>query len=180
VSHGFLIRSARWPEDRARIAALDTSFLVERRLAVSLAADGARMSEERLAAPWRKSYPLDLPDAEVQAFGWATVAEQGGSIIGFGAGRFETWNQRANLAHLYVSPPARGRGVGRALVESALEDARGRSARCLWVETQDTNVPAVRFYEALGFARCGFDTTLYDPASSDRQEVAIFLARRLR
>lgn len=173
------IRSSRWPDDRAAIAAIDTSFLVERHLTIVSGAHTVTLREDRTAPPWRKAYPLDLDEAETQSFCWSAVAEHEGIVTDFAATRFEAWNRRANLTHLYVAPSARGRGVGRALVDGAILDARTRGARCLWVETQTVNVPAIRFYEALGFVWCGFDASLYDPALSAQAETALFLARSL-
>lgn len=37
------------------------------------------------------------------------------------------------------------------------------AARCLWLETQNVNYPAVQFYLRLGFELCGLDQTLYAP-----------------
>jgi ribosomal protein S18 acetylase RimI-like enzyme len=47
------------------------------------------------------------------------------------------------------------------------------------VETQTTNVRAIRFYERAGFEWCGFDTSLYDPVEVAAGEVALFFSRPL-
>jgi ribosomal protein S18 acetylase RimI-like enzyme len=60
---------------------------------------------------------------------------------------------RSDLAVLWdirVAPAFRGRGVGRALFEAAETRALTRGCRELKVETQNINVPACRFYAALG------------------------------
>lgn len=80
---------------------------------------------------------------------------------------------------LFVAPASRGRGVGRALLASALDFARGARMRCLALETQTTNVPAIRFYRRAGFRFCGIHTALYDPASVAPEEVAVFFTRSL-
>jgi ribosomal protein S18 acetylase RimI-like enzyme len=69
------------------------------------------------------------------------------------------------------------RGIGRALVEAALEGARQLGARGVWVETQTTNYGAIIFYERTGFSWCGLDTSLYDPAHVSGDEIAIFFWR---
>jgi ribosomal protein S18 acetylase RimI-like enzyme len=56
------------------------------------------------------------------------------------------------LAELYVTPQARGRGVGRALVESAIELARGRGADHMDLGTGEQDVAARALYESLGFS----------------------------
>jgi ribosomal protein S18 acetylase RimI-like enzyme len=45
------------------------------------------------------------------------------------------------------------------------------------LETQATNVPAIRFYMALGFAVVGLDLSLYGNDDAARGEVALFMAR---
>ncbi|MFH9008871.1 GNAT family N-acetyltransferase [Streptomyces afghaniensis] len=52
---------------------------------------------------------------------------------------------------LIVSEEARGRGVGRALVRSAVDEARRRGARRLTLRVLGHNTPARGLYEAEGF-----------------------------
>ena len=62
---------------------------------------------------------------------------------------------------LAVAPAARGRQVGRRLVEAAAEEARRRGARALRLDVFDNNAPAIALYRAAGFADCGvFDITV--------------------
>lgn len=55
------------------------------------------------------------------------------------------------LAELYVVPQWRGRGIGRALMEAALDHARARGADYMDLGTAETDVAARRLYESLGF-----------------------------
>ena len=105
------------------------------------------------------------------------VAHEADAVVGLAALRFEEWNRRACLEHLYVAKPHRRRGIGRVLVESAVKRARQLRARGVWVETQTTNYGAIRFYERTGFAWCGLDTSLYDPDDVSVNEIAVFLWR---
>ncbi|MFI8836640.1 GNAT family N-acetyltransferase [Streptomyces afghaniensis] len=52
---------------------------------------------------------------------------------------------------LVVSEEARGRGVGRALVRAAVDEARRRGARRLTLRVLGHNTPARKLYEAEGF-----------------------------
>ena len=61
-----------------------------------------------------------------------------------------------------------GRGVGRALLEHLIREARTMGMASLWLETGSTPefVPALRLYESAGFVRCGpFDGYAEDPFS---------------
>ncbi|MDQ1020155.1 GNAT family N-acetyltransferase [Streptomyces afghaniensis] len=52
---------------------------------------------------------------------------------------------------LAVAEEARGRGVGRALVRAAVDEARRRGARRLTLRVLAHNTPARKLYEAEGF-----------------------------
>ena len=55
------------------------------------------------------------------------------------------------LAELYVVPARRGQGIGRALMEAAMDLARGRGAGYMDLGTAETDVAARQLYESLGF-----------------------------
>ena len=55
------------------------------------------------------------------------------------------------LAELYVVPARRGRGLGRALMEAAIREARDRGADTMEIGVDEPDLPARRLYEGLGF-----------------------------
>lgn len=59
----------------------------------------------------------------------------------------------AHLRMLGVDPDTRGRGVGRALVEACLEEARRAGKRRLTLGTTERMLAAQRMYESMGFRR---------------------------
>jgi GNAT superfamily N-acetyltransferase len=59
----------------------------------------------------------------------------------------------AEIRALAVRPEARGRGVGRALVDAVIERAAGIGVRHLLLLTQQEMKTAHRIYEEAGFAR---------------------------
>ena len=71
------------------------------------------------------------------------------------------WNKFAYVEELAVDTEFRGKGVGRALMNRAIEWAKGQNFPGLTLETQDNNVPACRFYEICGFVLSGFDLYAY-------------------
>ena len=54
---------------------------------------------------------------------------------------------------LAVAAPYRGYGIATSLVQKAIEAMRVRSADEIVLETEETNIPAMRLYERLGFLR---------------------------
>jgi putative acetyltransferase len=68
-----------------------------------------------------------------------------------------------------------GQGVGRAMLDHILGEARGRGYRSLWLETGSSPafLPALRLYETAGFKQCGpFGDYTEDPFS-------IFMTREI-
>ena len=55
------------------------------------------------------------------------------------------------LEDLYVEDAARGSGLGRALVNAAVERATARGCRRMELDVNEQNAAAIAFYESLGF-----------------------------
>ncbi len=66
---------------------------------------------------------------------------------------FSVWRPDldAYIEDVFVAEPARGRGVGRRLVEQSLERARERGVARICLDTNERNRPARHLYEQLGF-----------------------------
>ena len=97
-------------------------------------------------APPRGSLMLAMLDGEpVGALGLQPVPEKA-RIPGVGA------EAAGELKRLFVRPEARGRGVGRALMERAEQEARSRGYDALVLTTSAEMMPlAQRLYDALGY-----------------------------
>ena len=67
------------------------------------------------------------------------------------------------LEDVFVADDARGTGLGRALVEAALERARVRGCKRIELDVQESNERAIGLYEACGFSARpkGTDRTLF-------------------
>jgi GNAT superfamily N-acetyltransferase len=56
------------------------------------------------------------------------------------------------LAELYVVPERRGHGLGRALMDAALREARSRGGDTMEIGVDEPDTVARRLYESLGFS----------------------------
>jgi putative acetyltransferase len=74
-----------------------------------------------------------------------------------------------------VSPEARGRGVGRMVVEAAIDHARASGARTLFLGSSKKLSNAVGLYESVGFKHVPRDTL---PLTSNRIDVFMELILR--
>jgi putative acetyltransferase len=71
----------------------------------------------------------------------------------------------AEVKSMFVVPAARGRGVGRLVLEAIEAAVRGRVS-ALRLETGVKQLAAIRLYETAGFRRRGpFDSYTDDPLS---------------
>ena len=154
----------------AELARVSIAFEVSRVLDVTprAGADGGFDVRERPVRPtYRKDYdaisgnhPTDWArDFDTANWGFfsARAAGQavGGCVIAVRTPGLDMLEGRCDLAVVWdirVAPEARGAGVGSALLAAAERRASDRGCTELKVETQDTNVPACRFYERHGFA----------------------------
>jgi ribosomal protein S18 acetylase RimI-like enzyme len=59
------------------------------------------------------------------------------------------WTSR--IAAMAVAPEARGRGLGRLIMQDAIDEAVERRDRSVLLEVFEHNTPAVKLYESLGF-----------------------------
>lgn len=173
------LRPARWPEDLAALAQLDASFTTERIYRVIRTDQSFELREEAVVPPLRKEYGPVTEDERLADMPCAVVAELHGRLAGFAAAEYEVWNRRAVVRHLYVAPGCRRQGLGAALLRELERYARSAGARCLWLETQNTNYPAVQFYQRTGFRLCGLDQSLYAPDGAAQDEIALFFVRDL-
>jgi GNAT superfamily N-acetyltransferase len=101
-------------------------------------------------------------------------AMEDGRAVGFYL--LTTESDGLHLDHLWIAPHAMGRGIGRALFEHAVEQAKGLGYQAIKIEA-DPN--AEGFYERMGAKRVGINVTeiegelrqlpllLYDPESGD-------------
>lgn len=133
----FLIRA--WtPDDRENAAAIIRDTLMEYGLS------------------WEPS-GADRDVLEVETFYTAVggefwVIEQQGQVVGTGAYYpVERGHKAVEIRKMYLSPTARGKGLGKFLLQR-LEDAiANRGFHEIWIETASVLKEAVKLYESNGY-----------------------------
>ena len=92
-----------------------------------------------------------------------------GAIVGRLSLARDTHPASAHVADLglMVAKEARRMGVGRALLEAAVDWARGNGVRKLELHVFPWNEPAIQLYEHFGFEREGFRKAHYRRAGED-------------
>lgn len=80
------------------------------------------------------------------------------------------WNGYAMVEDIAVAGSRRQQGIGRRLMDQAVQWAQQHKLAGLMLETQDVNVAACRFYARYGFEIGGVDNRLYSnfPAAGEQ------------
>jgi putative acetyltransferase len=98
----------------------------------------------------------------------------GGEIAGCGALK-RLDGERGEIKSMRVADKFLGKGVGRAILEHIVAEARRLGLQSLWLETGSAEAfrPALALYASTGFKRCGpFEGYADDPFS-------VFMTRKL-
>ena len=88
------------------------------------------------------------------------VAERRGTILGFVG--LVMRGRQAEIEPVVVSFDVRGQGIGRSLVETAVEAAQAEGARQVKATPVARNALALRFFHRLGFDTLGHVDVLLD------------------
>jgi ribosomal protein S18 acetylase RimI-like enzyme len=181
-----VIRSLTF-DDIPRLVEVDAEFESDRFLDVDKITSGLevtwRLIERPLASPFRSSdFSLNRRQREEvgvrlrEADGLYLAAEDKntGRIVALLDVERERWRDTATVWNILIDRAYRRKGMGHELMSRAIAWAREQGLRGIVLETQTNNLPACRFYQAMGFKLCGLDDHFYSNDDIGVKEVAIF------
>lgn len=157
-------------------------------------AGGIELREVDLPAPYIKDYDTlqgGRPETWSTQFNldnWAVFLAEGqtgylgGAVVAFDTPGVRMLEGRRNLAVLWdirVHPHVRGRGIGTRLFHEAIEWARAHGCTNLKAETQNTNIPACRFYARQGCELRAIDRFAYSEEPEVAQEIMLLWQKAL-
>ena len=132
-----------------------------------------------LAQPYVKHYEedeyLNAHYAEIVPNGNSFGAWVEGKLVGLAICEIVDWNNTLKVWEFHIEEAFHHQGIGRALMEKVIAHAQAEDVRVISCETQNTNVPAIRFYRAMGFHIGAIDLSLYENDDVQHGEVAIFM-----
>lgn len=98
---------------------------------------------------WRKARHVD-DDVAANAAG-IFVAERDGAVVGYISTVIDRAAGRGRIPNLAVAAELRGQGLGRQLIEHALDYFRGAGLAYATIETMAQNAVGQHLYQACGF-----------------------------
>ncbi|MBE0695699.1 MAG: GNAT family N-acetyltransferase [Anaerolineaceae bacterium] len=111
----------------------------------------------RLEKPFSDSFFQDFTPEECQRYlsllpkGYCFGAYQKDWLIGFALGEVIAEDHMLRIWEFHVMEKFRRKGVGRGLMETVISKAKRDQFPLILLETQNTNVNAIRFYHRMGF-----------------------------
>lgn len=108
----------------------------------------------------RQAWSAEAIDGQLRVIGTLALIHDAG---GMALVRFVV--DEAEILTLAVRPAARRHGVGRALMQTAMQLAQMRKVNAVYLEVSEANAPARRLYTALGFQESGIRRRYYDDGS---------------
>ncbi|MCX5672775.1 MAG: GNAT family N-acetyltransferase [Planctomycetota bacterium] len=98
---------------------------------------------------WRKARSLD-DDVEANSDG-VFVYEADGAVVGYITTRLDAESAIGWIPNIAIDPGHQGRGIGRALMQAALDYLRASGMRYAKIETLEQNQKGQAFYPSVGF-----------------------------
>lgn len=167
--------------DFPALAAMDLAYDASRMLAIDR---GGTAGEPAFAFAWRDGAPREaiyneygeerLRSAQSRV-DLSCVAEVDGVACGLLMIIVPAWTDAAEITDLAVDRAQRRSGAGRLLVGAAVEFARDRGLRALWVEPRTDNAAAIEFYLSLGFRISGFNDRMYSNHDDEAGRTTLFM-----
>jgi len=120
-------------------------------------------TEELFEKPYEKKYPdeeLDYSEYIGNPDKIVFLAYMDNQCVGQIRLR-RNWNNYCYVEDIAVARQCRRMGLGRELINTAIQWAKNGGMQGLMLETQDTNLAACRFYHRCGFVLGAVDTMLY-------------------
>jgi ribosomal protein S18 acetylase RimI-like enzyme len=141
------------------------------------------LREIRLSQPFRTAYDRGEVDDWMESYIESAPIEDfsfvgayvDGAPCGLLTWKESLWNSTLWLVDIRVQQDRRRQGIGSALMQWLQNTARERGVRGIALETQASNVPAIRFYQSHGFRIAGFHDRLYTNDTFSADSLAIFL-----
>jgi ribosomal protein S18 acetylase RimI-like enzyme len=139
----------------------------------------------RLDAPHRSSFVSDFQEEDCRRYesflpqGYSFGVYSQERLVALAISEAIPWNNALRIWEFQVMQAFRRQGIGRALMNHVVAKAAQDQFRIVFLETQNTNVPAIRFYRTMGFSLDALDLSFYTNHDVEDGEVMFFMKQKL-
>lgn len=106
--------------------------------------------------PWSEpSFLIEIHSPDARTY----VALEEGVVAGYLCTKKVL--REGHIQNLAVRDGLRRKGIAKGLVEKGLEDLRAEGCKCVYLEVRESNLPAIKLYEAFGFVKVGVRKAYY-------------------
>ena len=120
------------------------------------------IEQASFTAPWSE---LSFLNEMYNADSLSKVALIGNRVVGYVCSRYVL--NEGHLMTLAVHVDFRRRGIATELMNSVLEELKGKGCTLLYLEVRVSNLDAIKFYERSGFKIASFRKKYYSTPSED-------------
>ena len=135
--------------------------MIRRMLEADLS-DVSELERQYFSMPWSEKQLRESLENPDYLF---LVLELEGKIAGY-AGLVRA-GDKGDITNVVLAEECRGRGFGKLLVRTLLEEGKRRGIRDFTLEVRVSNTPAIHVYEALGFVKEGVRKRFYEKPTED-------------
>ena len=122
----------------------------------------AELEKIIFSQPWSEQGFLDAIAIEQNIF---LIAEEAGELYGY-IGMYQVLDE-GEITNVAVKPDKRNAGIGRKLVQEAIEQAKKQGISQIVLEVRVSNTSAIHLYETCGFEIGGIRKGFYDFPKED-------------
>ena len=93
------------------------------------------------------------------------VAELDGTVAGY-VGCYQSFDE-GEITNVAVEETLRGKGIAQRILEALLSIGKEQGITAVTLEVRESNTPAIRLYEKLGFESVGIRKRFYEKPTED-------------
>jgi ribosomal protein S18 acetylase RimI-like enzyme len=126
---------------------------------------------------WKSTKEMEIRYSRVMEQGLSLGVYDEDRLVGIAISEKQVWNRILWIWEFHIDSNYHQRGLGRQLMDQMEKIGKRAGCRVMVCETQNTNVPAIRFYRKVGFKIGAIDLSYYTNKDVTDFEVAVFMKK---
>lgn len=132
----------------------------------------AEIEKQCFSDPWSENQVCGFLDNETS---FSLVYEQDNTVIGYLTANIIL--DEMYIANIAVKKEYRNKGIGGAIINEVLREAKKRKLSFISLEVRCSNLAAIAFYKKHGFLKCGMRKGYYTKPTEDANIMTLYLTK---